>query len=589
MICKKCGANLAPTAKFCAKCGAPVAMQPPQPTRVPPHVPSAPQRQIPVRQPEISHFTGNPVTPPRKKKSRVLPAVCVSLIVLILGAVGVLSWLDIIPVRSMGGSAEDGTAGQNLEWLINGDTLVISGNGKMWNWTEDQETPWFKLRDSIHHVLVKPGVTTVGKYAFVGLGDLNSLVLPDTITEIEDSTFQNTDPPKKIYYEGSEEDWEEIDMPEDFPEIKPSCDTVMDDKAAYQVYLDAAEALLASGAWSESMDTDIWLTAADSDEGTLTTSVDYSVQINGYQRDDLSNTTVSGHARICLSGDKTIEDVTEFTFDGDNTELRYRYTQPFESEITSSAPDDAGILDSFFSTVNQLGQDETTYTVQSGNMVQFGINVETMKQLIGETVGQEQNVKMNFENCACTAEAEIAANGTLASLRMEFPLTMTVDGEEYTGDYSVYLWFGEYEGEDEPVEDAAPEQGPAPVPTTEPQESGLVDYAGTWEFDSQTTYSLTGKSGMDIFGSSVKYGTELTIDENGNMEYHYPLGGHYKGTCQMEDGVIYYSAVCDPENAGQSERLEESGYLNPSIISEETYLEMKYFDDISIYWKRTDH
>lgn len=398
-----------------------------------------------MQQADEQRNTAVAVAPNRKKKKRILPAVCVSLIVLIIGTVGVLGWLDIIPVRSLFGGEVEGTAGRNLEWVIDGDTLIISGTGKMWNWEYDKPAPWFDMRDSIRHVLIKPGVSSVGTYAFVGLDNLSSMVLPSTITRIEDSPFSKTEPPKKFYYEGSVDEWEEIELPKDFPGIKPNYDTVMDDKLAYQVYLDAAEKLLASGAWSESMDTDIWLTPVDSDEGLLTTSLDYTVQISGYKKGDFSGATVSGNAHICLSGNGIVDDVTEFTFEGDNTELRYHYTQPMKSTITSYAPDDAGTLDGFFNTVNQLEQDETTFVVQSGNVIRFGINAETMKQLIGETVGQDQNVEMNFENCACTAEAKVAADGKLASLRMEFLLAMNIDGTEYSGDYSVYLWFGEYD------------------------------------------------------------------------------------------------------------------------------------------------
>ena len=53
-----------------------------------------------------------------------------------------------------------------LEWVLSGNELVISGTGDMCNYSSASETPWYGDRSKIYYVIIKDGVTSIGSYAF---------------------------------------------------------------------------------------------------------------------------------------------------------------------------------------------------------------------------------------------------------------------------------------------------------------------------------------------------------------------------------------------------------------------------------------
>lgn len=83
-----------------------------------------------------------------------------------------------------------GTCGENITWRFDetSGTLTLSGSGPMADYDEGFWTNK-SYRDSITHVVVERGITTIGKYAFGYLEKAVDIQLPDTITRIGDCAF----------------------------------------------------------------------------------------------------------------------------------------------------------------------------------------------------------------------------------------------------------------------------------------------------------------------------------------------------------------------------------------------------------------
>ena len=82
---------------------------------------------------------------------------------------------------------ESGECGDNLTWTLDDEgTLVISGTGDMWDYDSLDTTPW---RASSKKVVLEKGVTYICDGAFYGCTAL-----------------------KTVYYQGTEEDWNRIEI-----------------------------------------------------------------------------------------------------------------------------------------------------------------------------------------------------------------------------------------------------------------------------------------------------------------------------------------------------------------------------------------
>ena len=87
--------------------------------------------------------------------------------------------------------------GEQLEWKLENGTLTISGTGEMDDFTrqfgvtEEITAPW--SGQQITQVVIEPGITSVGDYAFWGCGQLKAVTLPDTVTRIGKFAFEGCD------------------------------------------------------------------------------------------------------------------------------------------------------------------------------------------------------------------------------------------------------------------------------------------------------------------------------------------------------------------------------------------------------------
>ena len=94
-------------------------------------------------------------------------------------------------------ATESGQCGDNLTWEYKGRKLTISGTGPMYDYSEENRPPWYKYRKSYSNIIIEPGVTAIGDYAFDDSDyHSNFMVIPQSVTSIGNMAFAN-------YYEFS--------------------------------------------------------------------------------------------------------------------------------------------------------------------------------------------------------------------------------------------------------------------------------------------------------------------------------------------------------------------------------------------------
>ena len=121
-------------------------------------------------------------------------AVCLVLAIGIFALVksGVFSGIPNLNI-GLGTSSDSvsGTCGDNLEWTFSGGTLTISGEGVMYDYEYDADlnslAPWGDCE--IEKIVIKTGVTGIGKYAFFKCDQLTKVTIPDGVTDIGDYSF----------------------------------------------------------------------------------------------------------------------------------------------------------------------------------------------------------------------------------------------------------------------------------------------------------------------------------------------------------------------------------------------------------------
>ena len=99
---------------------------------------------------------------------------------------GILTWKPYTTADI----ADSGTCGEDVTWTLNSDGLLtISGTGKMSDYTEAYQWPWYENREQIVSVAIEEGVTYIGYSAFEKFINLTSIEIPNSVTEIGWSAF----------------------------------------------------------------------------------------------------------------------------------------------------------------------------------------------------------------------------------------------------------------------------------------------------------------------------------------------------------------------------------------------------------------
>ena len=79
-----------------------------------------------------------------------------------------------------------GTTG-DCSWVKKGSVLIISGNGRMADYTYQSPAPW--INSNITRVIINKGVTSIGDYAFFECNKLVKVYIPDTVVSIGKEAF----------------------------------------------------------------------------------------------------------------------------------------------------------------------------------------------------------------------------------------------------------------------------------------------------------------------------------------------------------------------------------------------------------------
>lgn len=88
------------------------------------------------------------------------------------------------------GEVQANSCGENLTWELDGNTLTVSGKGKMDDFNDG--APWAAHKDDITMVVLE-GVTYIGACAFENYDSLNWVDFGDALTEIGPQAFRSCD------------------------------------------------------------------------------------------------------------------------------------------------------------------------------------------------------------------------------------------------------------------------------------------------------------------------------------------------------------------------------------------------------------
>lgn len=90
------------------------------------------------------------------------------------------------------GSAADGNScGDELYWTYDATSgvLTITGSGTMTDFVDDP--PWYSVASEITAISLPEGLTSIGASAFIGCSSLNAIVIPEGVTVIQEAAFSN--------------------------------------------------------------------------------------------------------------------------------------------------------------------------------------------------------------------------------------------------------------------------------------------------------------------------------------------------------------------------------------------------------------
>ena len=81
-----------------------------------------------------------------------------------------------------------GSCGEKVTWMMIDDTLMVYGEGDMYNYTSGN-TPVTDIRDDIQRIVIENGVASVGNYMFEGCCSLQELSVPGSVSRIGQFAF----------------------------------------------------------------------------------------------------------------------------------------------------------------------------------------------------------------------------------------------------------------------------------------------------------------------------------------------------------------------------------------------------------------
>ena len=112
-----------------------------------------------------------------------------------------------------------GTFGNGLKWKATNDgTLTISGSGAMPDYTAtllydtDVRPPWLRIQNEIQAIVIEDGITYISEHSFYEMPNLKTVRMADSVTAIGKRAFGGCTNLKFVYFDGSPEEWERIEI-----------------------------------------------------------------------------------------------------------------------------------------------------------------------------------------------------------------------------------------------------------------------------------------------------------------------------------------------------------------------------------------
>ena len=130
-----------------------------------------------------------------RRRNAILLSVALSIAVLAVVTVILISDSDRDDVQAAT-IERSGTCGANPNWTLDSDgVLTISGKGDMYDYGDfDSKSPWREYEDSLKELVIEPGVTAIGDYAFFECdGFTGTLTIPEGVKTIGNGAFCDCD------------------------------------------------------------------------------------------------------------------------------------------------------------------------------------------------------------------------------------------------------------------------------------------------------------------------------------------------------------------------------------------------------------
>ena len=107
---------------------------------------------------------------------------------------GKITWVGLVT---------SGVCGEELTWNYSAGTLTISGEGDMYDYSQDQTNPapWTALGGNIKMLVLEEGVTGIGDHAFANCNAIENASFPSTLTRVGEYPFYRfARPDGNVYY-----------------------------------------------------------------------------------------------------------------------------------------------------------------------------------------------------------------------------------------------------------------------------------------------------------------------------------------------------------------------------------------------------
>ncbi len=102
-------------------------------------------------------------------------------------------------------NAQSGSLDNGLKWAVNDGVLTISGeNVEIPGYASGSATPWYAHSSSITSIVIKDGVTAIGKYAFSNLGEVVSVEIPASVVSLGLYAFNYCSSLSEIFWYGAQ-------------------------------------------------------------------------------------------------------------------------------------------------------------------------------------------------------------------------------------------------------------------------------------------------------------------------------------------------------------------------------------------------